>query len=371
VEADFNSSGSSTNSVQTNSYTFRVRQAYGQFDDSNDNLHILAGQAWSLATGFTSGLTPRKENTPLTIDTNYTPGFTYVRQPQFRISTSYDDIAFAGLSIEAPQSTFGGTAPKLPTGNSLLTTSVGYTGTTPAATAGTVAGGGLNPITTYSYNTIPDFILKGAIEPGFGHYELYGLLRFFKDEKVFVNGGDDYSKSGGGIGGSMFVPVIPGWLDLTGTALAGYGVGRYGAGQIVDATYTATGSPRPLGEVQAMLGLIGHPTPMLDVYGYVGTEQAQKKYGTTAGAAYGYGDPAYVNTGCNTELSASTCTANTSGVTGITVGAWYKWLQGGYGTLMTGVQLADDQRETFKGVGGAPQVNEQTVFFSLRYLPFQ
>jgi hypothetical protein len=36
-----------------------------------------------------------------------------------------------------------------------------------------------------------------ALEPGFGHYELYGLARFFKDEKVVTDSSGNLSSVGG------------------------------------------------------------------------------------------------------------------------------------------------------------------------------
>ena len=43
-------------------------------------------------------------------------------------------------------------------------------------------GGGLyNGTTNYSYNASPDFIGKIVFEPGFGHYEVFGLVRDFRD----------------------------------------------------------------------------------------------------------------------------------------------------------------------------------------------
>jgi hypothetical protein len=384
AEADFQSAGSSSNSQQTNSYTLRIRQAYAQFDDSNDNLHVLGGQAWSFLTPFKSGLTPRSENVPPVLENSIVQGFAYARQPQVRISTDYEKVAFFGLSVEAPQSTFSGTKPGI-TGALLDATSVGYPGTTATSNtggttgtynnAGTIAGGGLNPVTTYSYNTLPDFIAKTAIEPGFGHYELYGILRFFKDEKITVGDSGDLTSTGGGLGASAFVSVVPGLIDVSGNILAGYGIGRYGSAGLPDATYKANGSPQPLPEVEAMLGVVGHVTPKLDLYTYGGIEEEERKYGTVGGAAYGYGNPAFSNAGCSVISSSATaqttCTANTRSSTGVQIGGWYKLFQSGIGTLQTGASYEWNQRAIFNGVGGAPSVNENVFLLTLRYLPFQ
>jgi len=373
AEADFQSAGSSSNSNQTNSYTFRIRQLYTQFDDNNDNFHILGGQAWTLLTPFKSGLTPRAENVPPVLENSIVQGFAYARQPQVRVTTSYDNVAFLGVSVEAPQSTFSGTKPTI--ANTLIEpSSITYTGTTPVANTGTVAGGGLNPVTTYSYNTVPDIVVKGALEPGFGHYELYGIARFFKDEKIVTGDTGDLTTTGGGIGASAFIPVIPGLVDFSANVLAGYGIGRYGSAGLPDATYKADGSPQPLPEIEAMAGVIGHVTPKLDLFLYGGTEQEERKFGGTGAAAYGYGNPAFSNAGCSTISSAATqgtCTANTKASTGVQVGGWYKAFTGNIGTLMAGASYEWDQRAIFNGVGGAPSVSESVFLFTLRYLPFQ
>jgi hypothetical protein len=48
---------------------------YGSVDWDNLGLHLLAGQAWSLATLNSQGITPRNEVPPPTIDGQYIPGF--------------------------------------------------------------------------------------------------------------------------------------------------------------------------------------------------------------------------------------------------------------------------------------------------------
>ena len=68
-EADFNNAAGGANSVQSSSYTPRLRQAYVQYDNATFGLHLLGGQTWSLASAFRSGLSPRSEIQPMTIDT--------------------------------------------------------------------------------------------------------------------------------------------------------------------------------------------------------------------------------------------------------------------------------------------------------------
>ncbi len=107
LETDFLSAGSSSNSNESNSYTLRLRQFWGNYDNTDWGLHVLGGQAWSLATMYRIGLVPRQENVPLTIDAQYVVGFNWERQAQLRVVKDFDDHKFwAGLSIEEPQTLF-------------------------------------------------------------------------------------------------------------------------------------------------------------------------------------------------------------------------------------------------------------------------
>ena len=171
--------------------------------------------------------------------------------------------------------------------------------------------------------------------------------------------------------------MIKGRLDLQGNVLVGEGIGRYGSAQLPDATFSRTGAPLPLPEVIAMVGLVGHPVKSVDLYGYVGTEQiAHRESFTEGGKGYGYGSPLYSNVGCNIEQPIATtlaqpCTANTSGVVQGTIGTWWRFLKGDFGTMQTGVQYSYTRKTAFDGKGGSPSTDDNMVFFSFRYLPFQ
>ena len=130
---------------------------------------------------------------------------------------------------------------------------------------------------------MPDIIIKTALEPDFGgRYELYGLARFFKDEKVVTSSSGNPSSVGGGIGASAYIHAVPGLLDLSGNILAGYGIGRYGPAGLPDATYKANGAPQPLTEIEATIGAVGHVlkfedgTPRLDLFAYGGIEAKER-----------------------------------------------------------------------------------------------
>jgi hypothetical protein len=110
------------------------------------------------------------------------------------------------------------------------------------------------------------------------------------------------------------------------------------------------------------------------LFAFGGIETEERTFGGNGTSAYGYGNPGFVNSGCDVISAAAaqpTCTANTRTVAGIQVGGWYTWLQGGYGTLTTGLQYQFDKRTTFRGVGGAPSTDENIVQMIVRYAPFQ
>jgi len=99
-ETDFQSAAASSNSVQSNSYTLRLRQAYATADKQDWGTYILGGQAWSLLTLFKDDMTPRQEDIPLTIDAQYVPGFSWTRNLQFRVVQHFGDLYAAGLSLD-------------------------------------------------------------------------------------------------------------------------------------------------------------------------------------------------------------------------------------------------------------------------------
>ena len=358
-ETDFQSAGTSSNSVESNSYTLRIRQAYATYDNSAWGLHVLGGQSWSLLTPQKVGITPRQEDVPLSIDAQYVVGFDWTRQPQLRVFGDFlDHKLWAGLSLESPQAVF----------------SVGPNGTGVVGGTANVSnpgGSGLNSTANYSDDVAPDVIAKVAWDPGFGHYEAYGLLRFLHDRVSRVGDGTNHTTAAGGGGFATVIPIIGKALEFHGNVLAGYGIGRYGSAQLPDATLSQSGAPTPLPEVEALAGLVAHPAPTVDLYAYVGTEQVGRRSFTAGGKGYGYGSPIYVNTGCSVELSTLPCQANTSGVVEGTVGAWWRFLHGPYGTAEVGSQYEYVRRSTFSGVGGSPSTDDNILLFSSRYLPFQ
>lgn len=375
IETDFLGTGPTANSNESNSYTLRLRHAYAEYDRSDYDFHVLGGQTWSLLTLFQKGMTVRQEAIPYTIDAQYVPGFTWKRQPGYRMWKGFDDGEFhIGLSVENPQSSFyaGGAS----AGTGTTATSSAIPGD--SVVYGYAGGSALTPTVNYSNDPAPDIIAKATWDPSFGHFEAYGLLRFIRDAVDKVGGASNQTVPAGGGGVGMFVPILGKKLILQASSLVGSGIGLYGSSQLPDAIIGPTGKPVAIPEVMGLVGLISFPTPALQLYAYGGTEQESSRYFSAGHNNYGYGNPLYAEGGCNVLLDpASSCTGNTSGVTQGTVGYWWRFFQGAYGTFMFGMQYSYTERNVFKGVGltpgtsATPSTNDNMVFTSLRYYPFQ
>ncbi|MFT9148577.1 MAG: hypothetical protein ABF502_07280 [Acetobacter sp.] len=364
-EMDFGAGAATTDAYESNSYAFRMRQAYLAYDNSDLDFHFLAGQAWSMLTPGRIGITPRQESLPETIESSMLAGQTWARQLQFRFVKDFlQHRLWAGLSIE---------------NSATLYDTTGFTDNSGAVTLpnGKVAtistnGTGLTNPAPFSNEIAPDVIGKIAWDPHWGHYEVEGILHFPHDRVATLGSGHNNTSIAGGGGGSMILPVVPHKVELRMAGLAGVGIGRYGSVLLPDATLNAQGEPAPLPSIQATGGIVAHPNPLLDVYGFFGYQAAGRRYFSAGGSAYGYGNPAYNNAGCAIELSdASTCTGNTRSVMEATAGAWYRFFKGHYGTMEAGVQLAYSRRSAWTGQGGAPDTSLSEVFMDFRYLPFQ
>ena len=388
-EFDFQSAAQTANSNESNSYNPRIRNLYGQIDWDDIGTHFLAGQSWSLVTMQSKGITPRSEVLPPTIDAQYVPGFSWTRQPQIRLTKDFDKTFWLAVSAENPQTTFTGAVPKgiVLTNNATgANSSTTVPATTPpgGATTLTVANpsgfSGFNSVNTLSLNHIPDVVLKAAYEPTLAdrtlHAEVFGLYRSFYERLEYMN----TDHSGGGVGVGLAIPIVPQILDFQVSGMAGKGIGRYGSGQLSDVTFDQAGNIKPISEVMGLAGLTLHATPTLDFYLFAGEEKesAQPYYTTTAAGVttgYGYGNPLFVNSGCESQVSVGACTANNRVIEQGTFGFWHKPYTGAYGTIRYGVQYSFTERKAFDGKGVttpyAPIANDNMVFLSFRYYPFQ
>ena len=370
AEADFLGNGTA-NSNESNSYDLRIRRnVYATLDKLDWGFHVLGGQNWSLATMTTNGITPRKEATPPTIDSQYVSWLCFwKRQPQFRLTQNIGSSLWAAISIENPQTTFGGTA----CGTVLPGGIVNEVCSAPGAQT-------LPTSSILSINHTPDVIGKLAFETkiyeNLLHFEAFGLYRQLYDRVQFTNnaGNTNFNTTAGGIGGGIVAKVLQGLLDLQANILSGRGIGSYASGQLPDATIRLNGSLVPIPEVIYMLGATLHATPALDFYVYGGKEKESRKYFHAGNTFFGYGVPNANNVGCNIENG--TCAGNTSKLSQITAGLWDRFYQGNYGDLRGGLQYSYTRRELFPGnddntvPSEGYHTNDQMIFFSLRYYPF-
>ncbi|MGH8258626.1 MAG: hypothetical protein ACREUG_02940 [Steroidobacteraceae bacterium] len=362
METDFLSAGVTSNSRESNSYTLRMRNFYGRFT-TDWGLDVLAGQNWSLVTLESQGMQPRKEDAPLSIDAQYVVGFNWTRNPQLRVVEHFSRRFSLGLSLESPQTVFSNGAINctgLPSGASCVPSGVDY------SNSGN-SGGLLNADTTYSTDVAPDVVVKAAFDPGYGHYEIYGLGRWFRSS---VSRQDD-TVSGGGIGAGMILPLVPNVLAFQLSGLAGRGIGRYGSAQLPDVTMRPTGELAPIKEYEVLAGFTFRPTGTLTLYGYAGREKASASYFTTGTGTWGYGAPNFDNSGCDTTSSSAKCVANTRSVDEATAGSWWKYYEGTLGNLQLGLQGEYFRKNAFAGIGGAPSADMFVGMASFRYYPYQ
>jgi len=358
-EMDFLGGAQTANSKESNSYNIRQRNIYGSYfnDDSGFSMHF--GQSWSLATQYRVGLNPRSELVPSTIDAQYVPGFTWTRNPQLRFIEKFNSAVSVGLSLESPQALFGGRAP-----TGVIATNTG--------------GGQYNNTNAYSFDSAPDVILKLALDPGWGHYEIFGIERRFKDRSVgsATVAGANHSASGATVGGSVLLPLVPKVLEFQASIMSGKGAGRYGSVQLPDATYDTNGDVLTMKMTSILTGLTWHATPALDLYAYYGQEKVDDEYRAVfspAGAITGYtgyGIPTLEFSGCSFE--GGTCAPNTHKVQQATAGAWWKAYRGPLGYVQLGLQWSNTKQQAFAGLNGVtPDTRLNIGMLSIRYYPYQ
>ncbi len=394
LELDFLGAAPTANSNESNSYTPRLRNFYGRFI-SDAGWYVMGGQNWSLVTLEKKGMDPRDEDAPLTIDAQYVAGFSWTRNPQMRFVDKVADGLWLGLSLESPQATgivtttslaaggIKGTLPALPTTAFPGTGQLGNGGGTCTATTTTTTtttGGGTDTSTStttcsvgasnFSTDIAPDVVAKVAFDPGFGHYELFGLARWFRSAIATTS----QTTMGGGIGGGAYVPVIPNVLTFQLSALVGKGIARYGSASLNDVVVKPDGQLAPVQEYQVLAGLIYNPTPALQTYLYAGREQQARtlyQYSTaTVGPYYyGLGAPTLTNSGCYT-LGGS-CSGQNQKVDEVTGGFWWKFYHGALGNAQFGLQAGYIQRTLFTGVGGSPAAGMFEGMASFRIYPLQ
>jgi hypothetical protein len=315
-EADFLSAGTTSNNRQSNSYTWRTRQAFAQVTWDN-GWQLTGGQMWTLATENRKGINNRQESSPLMIDPQYIVGYTWARQYAFRVVKDFGGKFALGMSIEGPQATIGGRGfSTVTTINSAAAPATIVTSGATTATTGNFfinapgAGGGLYnafDANGYTVNKAPDLLFKAAADPGFGHYELFGIVSFFRDRiypcgvvgtnakdtappatptnltgncqsatptVVSSFGATNSNVTGGGIGASGLWSILHKKVDVGLKAVGGNGIGRYGSAQLADATARPDGTLALIRTGHGLARLEWHVTPKIDLYAYWGMEYA-------------------------------------------------------------------------------------------------
>ncbi len=366
-ESDFLSSGTSSNSNESNSYSLRIRQFFVSAAMTN-GWTISGGQMWSLMTPDKNGMNPRSEAVPLTIEAQYAVGFNWARQAGVRFVKQLGDQASFGLGLEESQSTY-----------SARNAPVGFI-------IGQAGGSLLNATTTYSTDYSPDVVAKLAFDPkGWGHWELKAVGSAFRD-RIFdptnlVGGTRNATNYGFGLGFGVWVPMMAGGRDMMDFGLSGLwgqGIGRYGTAQLPDVTVNAKQELTPITAGQLLLSLEAHPSRNLDVYSYIGTEYAGRAdYVNAAAAGVGYGSPLNNNAGCQTEAAptnqttpnSGACNADTRAFWQANLGFWYRFYKGSAGTVQWGMQYSYTSKNTWAGAAGIqPQAIDNMVFSSFRYV---
>ncbi|MGO9085401.1 MAG: hypothetical protein ACLQBK_09260 [Candidatus Sulfotelmatobacter sp.] len=397
VETDFLSAATTSNNNQSNSYGLRQRQAWGQaaFDDG---WSFTGGQQWSLLTETKHGVDNRTEALPMTIDAQYQVGFTWARQYGIRLAKNFNNKVWFAVSMENSQATVS-------THNNAANFLVGSAGAAgglynPTITTCSTSATGTTtctPTYTYSFNPSPDIVAKAVFEPGFGHYEVFGVFSRFRDRTFpcaeIATGGTceglttasalgavNSSKSGGGIGANARWSFASKRIDFGLHGFGGSGIGRYGSAGLADASVHANGTLDLIRNYQGLATLEWHG-PKLDVYMNVGAEYNSRAndFDPISGKYVGYGSPNFNNTGCYAETipqngtgflpgSLANCTADTRALTEGTIGFWYRFYNGPKGRVQWGPQFSYANRQAWSGVGGLePHGLDAMVFTSFRY----
>jgi hypothetical protein len=455
-EADWLGTGVTSNNNQSNSYVMRQRIIYAEAE-TNNHWKFAGGQLWSLLTEGRKGIPslPADIMTPQVIDSQYVPGFIWDRQWGFRVVKSTNHWA-AGIALENPQilysATLAGNTPYAVLGsqgaggglynngisacspstsivnytNQVVTDKNGVTVNIPVPVYKTV--NACTNLANYSFNAVPELLIKATFDPGFGHYEIFGVGTW-DHQTVYpletTNGNlygglKDYlgntvapalSTAGfyvnhialGGIGGSLRMPVTK-KVTVGAKGLYGEGVGRYGSSGLSDVTTNAAGEFAPLHNGSGLATVEITPNPRWSIYLYYGADYVGRTAftGTTLGgpspaqatpngpwagkwaapsvAPVGYGSRLLNNSSCLTNANpgfnggstgyypGGSCGAQTRFVQEFTGGYWYDIYRGEHGRFRQGIQYGYAERDAWSGLNGIGAKGiDNMVWTSLRY----
>ncbi|MGP8260543.1 MAG: hypothetical protein ACLQM6_11405 [Acidobacteriaceae bacterium] len=373
-EADWLSAGADSNNNQSNSYTLRQRVLYAEAKMTN-GWDVSAGTGWDLVAETTKGLQRGTEILPATIDAQYEAGFAWTRQFTFRFTKDIGQHVFAGISIENAETLNPG-GQNLP--SNILIGSAG------------AGGGHFNAGANYSFNYAPDLVAKIAVEPGWGHWELFGIERTFRD-RIYPTTGTPYNTKtvGAGVGGGFRGPLVNNKATIYLKGLYGQGVGRYGSSTIGDITLRPDGSISPLHGFSGLGGIQLDPNKRLSLYIDYGGDYIGRDWRLSGTSEVGYGAYTADMSGCLIEPastaanpsadpttpgnSTNKCAGNNKDVQEFTAGYWFNFYNGPKGRLRQGIQYSLIRRDLWSGAGGTlnpgggSHGDDNMIFTSFRY----
>lgn len=304
------------------------------------------------------------------------------RQWSARVSKDFGKKLAVGFSLENPETLDPSPAPA-----SGFVSTIGQTS------------GLYSNQNNYTPNIAPDIIAKIAVDPGWGHWELFGVARFFRDRIygcatvsatcTVPTATAPYNSDvalGGGIGGGFRGPLFKKKLVIGLKGLYGQGVGRYGDSTIIDVTSRPDQTLSPVHAFSGLASVDVNPTSRLNIYLNYGGDYANRDFVTVAGGAeYGYGTYTAAMSGCNspdtfpgntgvsTPTTPSNCAGNTKDVQAFVAGYWYNLYAGPKGRFRQGIQYSHARRDLWSGKGGPLDVNgngfgeADMLFTSFRY----
>ncbi len=397
-ELDWLGAGITSNNNQSNSYVMRERQLWAQATLAS-GLQLTGGQQWTLATETRNGLDNKTEVLPDTIDPQYNVGFVWARQPGFRVTQDFKDKLWVGLSVEQAQTL----TPSCASTATVSTTTGGVTTTTavPCPTNYVVGnigtnGGLYNATAAYSYNLAPDVLAKIALQNKYGHFEVFGVGRFFRS-RVYPGvsstgattnvGAYNDTRVGGGVGGGFRGYAENKKIEIALHGLYGNGVGRYASAQLPDTTIRPDGQFALLNNSAALGEIFLHATPRLDIYSDWGFEEAGRKVFAFGNSFEGYGLPTANNSGCGTQGvpgttagvyppapvgylpgGTGTCAGSNKSITEGTIGYDYYFYKGPLGRFRQGIQLSWIERALWSGAQGtSPKATDTMIETNMRY----
>jgi hypothetical protein len=389
-EMDFLSAGVTSNNNESNSYTLRQREAWAQAG-TNSGFTVTGGQMWSLVTEVKKGIdpTPNGENLPQTIDAQYHVGFSWERQYGARFSQQLGAFQHVAVSIEGSQTILAGTS------NAPTNFFFGLAGN---------ASGLFNSTANYSNNVAPDVVVKYTADPSFGHFEVGGVARFFRDRyyptlpysttvatTVPAGTGTNSTVTGGGFFANARVHATK-FADVGVHIMQGDGTGRYGSSNLGDVTVKPNGTLEPLRSSMGLFSLETHPLKKLDVYGYAGGEYLQRtsyvafQPGATTPTYVGYAPiQSESDSGCFTEVpptastgyapGASSCSGHTRDIIEGTAGFTYRFFNSPTkGRLQYSMTYSYFTKNGWEGTDthsatgfGSPKATNNMVFTGMRY----